>query len=45
VTFAVFKDADLPWDYILGAGALDDMDFYFDFDHRHTCLLLHDHLY
>lgn len=44
VTFPVFKDASLPWDYVLGNGALRDMDFYFDFDHHHTCLLLHDDL-
>ncbi len=45
MTFAVFKDANVPWAYALGRGALQDMDFYFDFDNRHTCLLLHDHLH
>lgn len=45
VTFPVFKDASLPWDYVLGNGALRDMDFYFDFDNHHTCLLLHDDLH
>ena len=45
MTFAVFKDANVPWAYALGRDALQDMDFYFDFDNRHTCLLLHDHLH
>jgi len=42
VTFKVYKDAGLPWHYILGSGALQFMDFHVDFDTRHTCLLLHD---
>lgn len=41
VTFDVFKEASLPWHYILGSGALRYMDFRFDFNTRHTCLLLH----
>jgi clan AA aspartic protease (TIGR02281 family) len=41
MTFGVFKDASLPWHYVLGSGALDDMDFYFDFQGRHSCQLLH----
>lgn len=41
MTFAVFKDATLPWHYVLGSGALRDMDFYFDFPGRHSCQLLH----
>jgi predicted aspartyl protease len=45
MTFAIFKDAKMPLDYILGSGALQDMDFYFDFEQSHTCLLLHDHLH
>jgi predicted aspartyl protease len=45
MTFVVFTDANLPWGFVLGNLALQDMDFYFDFDNRHTCLLLHDHLH
>ncbi len=45
MTFGVFADSSLPWPYILGSGALRDMDFFFDFQRRHTCLLLHDHLH
>ena len=41
VTFDVFKQASLPWHYILGSGALRYMDFRFDFHTRHTCLLVH----
>lgn len=41
MTFGVIKDATLPWRYVLGSGALDDMDFYFDFPGRHSCQLLH----
>jgi predicted aspartyl protease len=41
VTFDIFKDATLPWSYVLGSGALEYMDFYLDFENRHTCLLLH----
>lgn len=40
VTFDVFKEASLPWHYILGGGALRYMDFRFDFNTRHTCLLI-----
>ena len=43
--FVVFTDDHQPWGYVLGNLALQDMDFYFDFDNRHTCLLLHDKLY
>ncbi|HEV7779131.1 MAG TPA: retropepsin-like aspartic protease [Luteibacter sp.] len=42
--FVVFTDDQLPWDYLLGNLALQDMDFYFDFDNRHSCLLLHDEI-
>lgn len=45
MTFGVFRDADLPWSYILGSGSLGDMDFFFDFDHRHTCVQVHDDLH
>lgn len=45
MTFGVFTDAHLPWPYMLGGGALSDMDFYLDFRQHHTCLLLHDHLH
>ncbi|KRE89203.1 hypothetical protein ASG87_05340 [Frateuria sp. Soil773] len=44
MTFGVFKDAALPWHYVLGSGALGDMDFYFDFPGRHSCQLLHANL-
>jgi predicted aspartyl protease len=43
MTFAVFADDTLPWGYVLGNLVLQDMDFFFDFDHRHACLLLHKH--
>ena len=45
MTFGVFRDADLPWNYILGSGSLGDMDFFFDFDQRHACVLVHDNLH
>lgn len=45
MTFGVLADAKLPWDYILGSGALRDMDFYLDFERRRTCLLLHPDLH
>jgi predicted aspartyl protease len=45
MTFIVFTDDTLPWGYVLGNLALDDMDFFFDFDNRHTCVLLHNHLH
>jgi hypothetical protein len=45
ISFEVVKDASLPWHYILGSGALQYMGFHFDFNNRHTCLLLHDHLH
>lgn len=45
MTFGVFRDADLPWSYVLGSGALGDMDYFFDFDQRHACMLLHDNLH
>lgn len=45
VTFDVFKEASLPWHYILGSTALNYMDFYFNFKTRHTCLLLHHDLH
>ena len=37
--FAVFADADVPWNYQLGRSALQDMDFYFDFQNRRTALI------
>lgn len=43
MTFVVFEDDTLPWGYVLGNLVLRDMDFFFDFDNRHTCLLLHKH--
>lgn len=45
VTFEIFKDASLPWHYILGSGALQYMDFYFNFHTQHTCLVLHHDLH
>lgn len=45
MTFGVFPDADIAWSYILGSRALGDMDFYFDFEQQHTCVLVHDHLH
>ncbi|HET7300832.1 MAG TPA: retropepsin-like aspartic protease [Oleiagrimonas sp.] len=45
ISMPVFKDAHLPWNYIIGSGALRYMDFYFDFGHHHTCMLLHDDLH
>lgn len=41
LTFGVFSDTSLPWHYVLGSGALVDMDFYFDFPGRHSCQLAH----
>jgi hypothetical protein len=37
--FAVFADADVPWSYQLGRSALQDMDFYVDFQNRRTALI------
>lgn len=45
IAMPVFKDAHTSWNYIIGSGALRDMDFYFDFKHHHTCMLLHDNLH
>lgn len=45
LTFGVFEDAHLRWHYILGNGALADMDFFFDFRGHHSCLLLHPDLH
>jgi predicted aspartyl protease len=44
MTFVVFEDDTLPWGYVLGNLVLQDMDFFFDFDNRRTCLLLHKRL-
>ncbi|WP_236585424.1 retropepsin-like aspartic protease [Dyella sp. EPa41] len=44
MTFGVLPDADLQWSYVLGSGSLGDMDYFFDFDQRHACMLLHDNL-
>lgn len=41
LTFGVLRDTHLPWHFVLGNGAFEDMDFFIDFDHRHSCLLLH----
>lgn len=41
----IFKDARIPWDFVLGSGALDYVDFYFDFTDHRTCMLLHDNLH
>jgi predicted aspartyl protease len=43
--FAIFTNDHQPWGYVLGNLALQDMDFYVDFDNRHSCLLLHDKLH
>jgi hypothetical protein len=45
MTFGVLRDADLPWSYVLGSGSLGDMDYFFDFDRRHACMLVHDNLH
>ena len=45
MTFGVFPDADLAWSYILGSGALGDMDFYLDFERQHTCVQVHPNLH
>lgn len=45
VPVEVFKDASLPWHYILGSASLQYMDFYFNFNTHHTCLLLHHDLH
>ena len=45
MTFGVFPDADLAWGYILGSGALGDMDFFVDFEQQHTCVQVHDNLH
>jgi predicted aspartyl protease len=45
MTFVVFADDTLPWGYVLGNLVLQDMDFFFDFENRHTCLLLHNRLH
>ncbi len=42
--FVVLLGDNSPWSYVMGNLALQDMDFYFDFDNRHSCLLLHDKL-
>jgi hypothetical protein len=44
MTLVVFKDDTLPWGYVLGNLVLQDMDFFFDFDNWHTCLLPHKNL-
>lgn len=37
--FGVFADENLPWSYQLGRSALQDMDFYFDFQNGHAALI------
>lgn len=37
--FAVYADTDVPWSYQLGRSALQDMDFYFDFQNRRIALI------
>ena len=43
LTFASLPGADEPYDYILGSGALQDADFFVDFDHRVSCILPKSH--
>jgi predicted aspartyl protease len=43
--FDVYSNSDQPWAITLGAGALRDMDFVFDFQHQHICFALHPHLH
>lgn len=39
ISFMVLPDYDLNYDFLLGNRALDEVDFFIDFDHRHLCLL------
>lgn len=43
LTFASLPDADVPYDYILGSGALQDADFFVDFAQRVSCILPKSH--
>lgn len=38
----IFPDAHLPYDYILGGGALTDVALEVDFDNSHVCLVQHE---
>jgi len=39
--FDVYSNSDTRWAITLGAGALRDMDFVFDFQHQRMCFALH----
>jgi hypothetical protein len=43
--FDVYSNSDMRWPVTLGAGALRDMDFVFDFRHQHMCFELHPNLH
>src|SRR5262249_45380659 len=43
LSFASLPGADEPYDYILGSGALQDADFFVDFERRTSCLLPKSH--
>jgi hypothetical protein len=43
--FPIYPDSSLPWPFLLGAGALRDMDFLLDFRHQRQCFLLHPDLH
>jgi len=43
--FDVYSNSDTRWAITLGAGALRDMDFVFDFRHQHMCFELHPDLH
>lgn len=45
IRFAVYSDSAMRWPITLGAGALRDMDFLFDFQHQRMCFLLHPDLH
>ena len=39
--FGIFADANMPWNYQLGRSALQDMDFYFDFQNGKAAIIPH----
>jgi hypothetical protein len=41
VDASIFPDAHLPYDYILGGGALTEVSLEVDFDNSHVCLVQH----
>jgi hypothetical protein len=43
LTFAALPGVDEPYDYILGSGALQDADFFVDFEQRVSCILQKSH--